>query len=143
VNARSASGKILAACDERQLLPVLTKPLLAEYRYILGDPEIVTRYPVLEERKVKLVIVRLTYIGEMIRSVRKRFNFPRDPKDAKLIEAAIAGKADFLVTRDADLLDLPTGRDEAAKRFRQRLPMTEVLPPEVVIARFEDRTQRN
>ncbi len=30
----------------------------------------------------------------------------RDPKDAKLIDLAIASKADFLVTRDKDLLDL-------------------------------------
>jgi predicted nucleic acid-binding protein len=30
----------------------------------------------------------------------------RDPKDAKYVDLAIATKADFLVTRDKDLLDL-------------------------------------
>jgi predicted nucleic acid-binding protein len=34
------------------------------------------------------------------------FVLERDPKDAKYVDLAIATKADFLVTRDKDLLDL-------------------------------------
>lgn len=34
------------------------------------------------------------------------FVLDRDPKDSKYIDLAIATKADFLVTRDNDLLDL-------------------------------------
>ncbi len=34
------------------------------------------------------------------------FVFDRDPKDAKYVDLAISTKADFLVTRDKDLLDL-------------------------------------
>ncbi len=45
------------------------------------------------------------------------------------IELAIAAKATDIVSSDKDLLSLPTGRDDAAKRFRQRLRGLRVLQP--------------
>ena len=40
------------------------------------------------------------------------------------------------MTTDRDLLDLMHGRDEACKRFRQRLPNCQVLPPEDFVRRY-------
>ncbi len=37
----------------------------------------------------------------------KRFYLSRDPDDNKFLDAAHAGRAKFLVTRDNDLLDIP------------------------------------
>ena len=45
INPRSTSGRILWACDQRRVVPVLSKPVLAEYRFILTDPKLVARYP--------------------------------------------------------------------------------------------------
>ena len=37
----------------------------------------------------------------------KRFSLSRDPDDNKFLATAYVGRAKFLVTRDADLLDIP------------------------------------
>jgi uncharacterized protein len=135
INARSASGRVLKACENRVVIPLLSKPVLAEYRAILTQPRIVDRYPELNERSVRAALERLSYVGDLVRRVAARFDFARDPKDAKFIELAITARATHLITTDDDLLRLTDGRDEASKRFRQRLPSIEVLHPEEFIAR--------
>jgi hypothetical protein len=66
INSNSASGLVLAACEARRVIPALSKPVLAEYRYILKDPKIVSRYPELESRKVDVALARLTFVGDRI-----------------------------------------------------------------------------
>jgi putative PIN family toxin of toxin-antitoxin system len=138
INSHSASGRILALCEDRKLVPVLSKSVLAEYRYILKDPKIVARCPELEPRKVDVTLARLIFVGDVIRSIKVRFVYPRDPQDAKFIELAIAANATHLVSSDGDILDLPGGHGEASKRFRQRLPTIVVLDPPDFLRRFND-----
>ncbi|MCC6578986.1 MAG: putative toxin-antitoxin system toxin component, PIN family [Phycisphaeraceae bacterium] len=136
VNLRSDSGLILRACETRHMVPLLSQELISEYRYILTEPELVARYPKLKPTAVKIAVERLIYLGDVVHTGRVRFEFPRDPKDEKLLVLAIAGEATELITTDLDLLDLPHGRNDAAKRFRQRLPSTGVLRPDAFIAQF-------
>jgi predicted nucleic acid-binding protein len=58
-----------------------------------------------------------------------KFDFERDPRDAKFTELAIAGAATHLITLDRDLLSLPTARTSAGQRFRQRLRRAVVQQP--------------
>jgi len=115
---------------------VLSRSVLSEYRFILNDPELVARHPELEPIKAKTAIERLMYVGDLLRTVQARFEFVRDKKDEKLIALAIEGQADYFITTDNDLLDLPHGRDDAATRFRQRLPNIEALRPEEFVVRY-------
>ncbi len=135
LNPRSDSGRILLACEDRSIVAVLSRQLLAEYRYVLADPPLVRRYPELEPKKVRTAIERLAYLGDVLRTVRTRFEYPRDPGDEKLIELAIAGQATHLITTDRDLLDLPAGRGDASHRFRQRRRGLQVVGPEQFVAR--------
>jgi uncharacterized protein len=128
LNARSAAGRLVDACDSREFLLLLSRPLLAEYRAVLAHPEIVSRHPELTLERVELVLKRLRYVGDIL-SCHSRFEFARDPKDEKLIELAIDGRATHIVTADNDLLSLPTGRRDASKRFRQRLRDVQILTP--------------
>lgn len=130
VNIRSYSGRILTACEDRRIIPLLRKSVLTEYRTILSHTEIVSRYPELEPKKVRVAIERLCYVGDVFPIVTARFKFPRDPRDEKIIESAIAAEATHIISTDRDLLHLPHGRDDASKRFRQRMPKLEVLQPE-------------
>jgi uncharacterized protein len=129
LNERSASGRILAACESRRMVPLISRELMAEYRAILNDPEVVGRYPRLEARRVKVVLERLAYVADIGKRTGQGFVFDRDPKDSKLIELAMSGAATHLLSTDADLLDLGTGRDDAAMRFRRRLPGVKVMHP--------------
>ena len=129
LNMQSLSGLVVNACDQRRALVVLSKPVLTEYRNVLTDPEIVERYPELTARKVEVALRRLAYVGDVVRSGACQFAFPRDPKDAKFIELAIAGDATHIITLDHDLLSLRTDHADAGKRFRQRLPGVSVVQP--------------
>jgi putative PIN family toxin of toxin-antitoxin system len=136
INRRCDSGRILHACEERHIVALLSRDLLSEYRDILNDLDLMARYPELAAVNVKTVIGRLMYIGEVVQAAHVRFEYFRDKKDEKLITLAIAGKATHLITTDRDLLDLPQAGGNAAKRFHQRLPNIEVLPPDRFVVRY-------
>ena len=75
---------------------------------------------------MELALRRLRYVGDVVHPISSKFKYSRDPKDEKLIELAIVGRATHLVTADKYLLALASGRGEAADRFRQRAPFAEV-----------------
>jgi putative PIN family toxin of toxin-antitoxin system len=129
LNIRSASGQIVDAVDRRSVLILVSKPVLAEYQAVLSDPAVVDRFPELTVEKVEIALRRFRFVGEFLREVRARFEYPRDPRDEKLIELAIEGRATDIVSGDDDLLSLPTARGDAARRFRQRLPTVRVVRP--------------
>jgi putative PIN family toxin of toxin-antitoxin system len=134
INVQSASGQILRACQRRQVLPLMSRAILSEYRAILRRPSILEKYPELEHPRVADAIERLLYVSELHRPVGVRFSFPRDPKDSPFLELAIAASATHLITTDQDMLSLAAGRDDASKRFRQRTA-TLVQRPEDFISR--------
>ena len=76
-------------------------------------------------------------MGEYLPRVNTSFRFDRDRDDEPFIELAIAGSASHLVTRDKDLLSLAVGHDDAARRFRQRLPVIRVLRPGAFVRELE------
>jgi predicted nucleic acid-binding protein len=73
------------------------------------------------------------YVGDFLPVLRARFRLSSDPTDAKLVELAIDGEATHLASFDRDLLSLPRARNDAGKRFRQRLPKLEIMMPEELL----------
>lgn len=136
VSKSSASQKVVDSLVARRVVPLFSSRVLEEYRRVLLAPIIIDRFPNLTPRRVDSVLHRLRYIGDECRTSRIRFEFPRDPDDAKFIELAIAGQATHLLTMDDDLLSLPTSRTDAGKRFRQRLPNLEVQTPQSFIEQW-------
>jgi putative PIN family toxin of toxin-antitoxin system len=136
ISDTSAASRILAAAEQRRFVTLLSRPVVSEYRAVLTDEEIVARFPSLSQKRVMLTLLRLRYCGDYLRQTGVRFEFPRDERDSKFIELAIAGRASHMVSSDSDLLSLPGGRTDACRRFRQRLPGVHVLQPDEFIARF-------
>jgi putative PIN family toxin of toxin-antitoxin system len=136
INRRCDSGRILLACEERRVVALLSRELIAEYRLVLTEQKLVERYPELQPAKIKTAIERLMYIGEIGATHQVRFDFARDRKDEKLIILAIAGQATHLVTTDNDLLELPSSRGDAATRLRRRRRNLEVMTPEQFVLLF-------
>jgi putative PIN family toxin of toxin-antitoxin system len=130
VSKSSASQKIVDSLQSREAIPLISPPLLAEYRAVLLHPAIAAKFANLTARRVELALHRLRYVGDEYRNVRARFELEQDPRDAMFVELAIAGAATHLVTMDADILSLPTARTDAGKRFRQRLPRLTVQMPQ-------------
>ena len=45
ISPDSVSGLILDACEHRRVVPLLSRPVLREYRAILGAEKLVARFP--------------------------------------------------------------------------------------------------
>ena len=58
------------------------------------------------------------------------FDYPRDPKDEKYVNLAIEAEADYLVSRDKDLLDLMSDFSLVGKEFRQKSRPLKIVEPQ-------------
>lgn len=106
----SASAKIFALWfRQRKLQLIVSDELIAEYL------EILTRLPIAEKR-VNQFRERLQIRGTVTHiNLGARHAISRDPDDDVLLATAAAGQAQFLITNDHDLLNIPTRQK---KRFR-------------------------
>jgi uncharacterized protein len=68
-------------------------------------------------------------VGTIVRKVPQVFSLPRDVDDEIYVNLAVETEADFIVTRDKDLLDLMNGIDENSKLFRQKLRPLQIVKP--------------
>lgn len=129
----SASQKVVDALQKRKAIPLLSPQVLAEYRAVLTHPAIVERFPRLTPKRVAVALARLSYMGDEYPDIRTKFSLPRDPRDEKFVELAIAGNATHLVTLDDDLLSLRDTPSDAAKQLRQRLPNLQIVRPATLL----------
>jgi putative PIN family toxin of toxin-antitoxin system len=108
-----------------------------EIRDVLTRPRTLKKFPKLTIAGVEAYLKKLGRCTELVTSIPCMFQLPRDPKDEKILNLAIAASAHFILTRDLDLLDLMTKDDESAVNFRQRFPAITILTPESFLAQFE------
>ncbi|MGH7178974.1 MAG: putative toxin-antitoxin system toxin component, PIN family, partial [Tepidisphaeraceae bacterium] len=110
-------------------------PVLRELARVLDYEEVKRKNPALmDAERVAAFLRRLSFRGEVIRHVPRVFAFPRDPLDEPYVNLAIAAQADFLVTRDNDLLSLMSSHAEVAKQFRRRFRTLRVVSPSQLLS---------
>ena len=79
---------------------------LDEIREVLAGTSLQRKFPSLTNSTVSDFLERVQLCSVLTKVVPNLFTLDRDPKDAKYVNLAIAAGADFLVTRDNDLLEL-------------------------------------
>ncbi len=102
----------------------ISPAILAEVRDVLSRPELVKKFPALSPEWVNEFVESVAGKALIVPDVPNSFTLPRDPKDEPYINLAIATQAEFLVSRDRDLLDLMTDAD-----FRRRFPALQIVDP--------------
>jgi uncharacterized protein len=107
----------------------VSKATLAELRRVFEYPEVLAMSPSMTPEHTAPFLQRLTFRATLVRRVPHVFRFARDPKDEPYIDLAVAAKADYLVSRDKDLLSLMSARTTTAKQFRQRTRPLKVVDP--------------
>src|ERR1700733_5010187 len=120
------AAEALRLVDQNVVTLHLSKGILRELRRTLAYPEIRQKNPHVTDDVVARFIDHLLFRGVLLRDVPHAFDFPRDPHDEPYIDLAAAIGADYLVTRDRDLLSLADAHDIEAKQFRQRFPKLSV-----------------
>ncbi len=109
IRRHGTTGEVLAALREGRFTIIYSTPLLVEAVEVLGRDLFRTKYQ-LELGDIHALINLVRLRGELVAPSRG-VTVCRDPKDDKFLEAALAGKADCLVSGDEDLLVLRTLED--------------------------------
>ena len=98
--------------------------ILSELRDVLNRPNVLRRFPLLTPDWNEHFVQNVESKALLLTGVPKSVTIKRDPKDEPYVNLAIAISADYLVSRDQDLLVLMN--DE---QFRQRYPSLTILDP--------------
>ncbi|CAN5371227.1 putative toxin-antitoxin system toxin component, PIN family [soil metagenome] len=101
LNPAGPPARVLAALDQRRFTLVASEYLLAEIAEVLTRPRVVRRYAVTPEARD--IFIELLHTRAVTVPTDGSVQICRDPDDDMVIETAVRGRADMLVTRDDDL----------------------------------------
>ena len=110
--------------ESGRLTLYVSDAIIEEVRDVLGRPRIRAKNPAITDDTVIEFCNRVQQVAHRIDPVPVAFNLARDPDDEPYLNLAMAVSADYLVTRDNDMLDLM--QDES---FRARYPTLTILDP--------------
>jgi putative PIN family toxin of toxin-antitoxin system len=123
------AAKALRLVERNAITLYISRPILAELRRTLEYPAIRQKNPHVSQQLIDAFLSHILFRGVFVRHVPHVFELSRDPNDEPYIDLVAACAADFLVTRDNDLLSLASDHSIEAKQFRQRFPALSLLNP--------------
>lgn len=129
INEKGIAVDCLELVENGRIELFVSEDVLAEIRDVLTRPKLQARFSLLTDERVKRLLEILNQKATFIKTVPQIFRFLRDPKDEKYVNLAVEAKADYIVSRDNDLLDLMTDFTDEAKEFRQRFRPLKVVEP--------------
>lgn len=141
-NDDSPASKILDLMEAGEIRLYVSEQILYEVQEVMNRPRLKAKLSGLTDERVEAFFHRLERQAFWLREVTNRFDFRRDPKDAPYVNLAVAADADFIISRDNDLLDLMNKHDEDSKEFRQRFRPLKVITPEALLAEVERSRER-
>jgi len=92
---------IVQRCFKKELTPVFSLETLEEFRKVAQRPKFE-----FSEEKISEFVSALLEIGEVVKPDETANAIAEDPKDNKFLDAAVAGKAQYIVSGDRHLLNL-------------------------------------
>jgi putative PIN family toxin of toxin-antitoxin system len=108
IKPASPCGRILRALQHRAFVIIVSPELLKELSSVLQYPKIQTKYGI--DRGVREALFAIIALRGDLVTPEERVRVCRDRDDDRILEAALAGKANYIVSGDVDLRGL--------KRFR-------------------------
>ncbi len=122
IKPQGTVGPILKRLRDGDYTIIYSEPVLDELLEKLQLPRIREKYH-LDQSATEDLMALLALRGELVKPAQK-IRVCRDPDDDRLIEAALAGNAEYIVTGDEDLLVL--------KKFETIL----IVPPRIFLTSF-------
>lgn len=118
------AARLLGMLEAGRFTLYVSDPVLAEVREVLERPRVRAKNPTITDATTAELLDRLARLATKVDDVPSLYSLPRDPDDEPYLNLALAVGADYLVTRDKDLLDLMSDPD-----FRTRHPRLAILNP--------------
>lgn len=123
------AAAILRLVERNVLSLFVSREILDEVRDVLSRSKLRKKNPDITSERVDALITRVSEKGAIVDAVPQHFSYVRDPRDEKYINLAIEVEADYIVSRDQDLLDLMTGHTDECKEFRRRFRSLKIIGP--------------
>jgi putative PIN family toxin of toxin-antitoxin system len=122
-----------AAClkllDANRITVYVSRATLKELRAVFAYRSVREGFPELTDGEIGSFLDRLLFRARLVGRVRHVLEYPRAPQDEPYIDLAATVKADYLVSRDKDLLSLMSGHSVVCKQFRQKTHPLRVVDP--------------
>jgi len=118
----------MSLADKDVFTLYVTEDALAEYEDVLHRPSIRAKNPHLTDELATAIVETIRNHAVLITETAARFQYSRDPDDEYILNLAIE-HAQYLVSRDKDLLDLMDESRQDGRDFRRRFPDLNILDP--------------
>jgi len=105
LNSHSAPSQIIDLWRDYRFDLLLSSYILTEVKHTMTDKQLIHKYHISPIKQSRL-LSQLVHSGKMIEFDHAPDTIVRDPKDTFIIQLALSGKANYLVTGDQDLLIL-------------------------------------
>jgi uncharacterized protein len=132
IQATTKSRNTASACFrlvENKIIELfVTENTLLELEDVLNRDYIKERFRFTDE-VIKDFLSKVRKLAVVLKSVPKVFSLPRDVDDEEYINLAVKCGADYIVTRDNDLLYLMTDYNVESKEFRQKTHPLRIVEP--------------
>lgn len=135
----SPAAACLRLAENHLLQLFVSGDILAEIQDVLSRPKLRARFSELTDEVVTAFVERLRKTAEIVESVPRRFIFTRDVDDEPYLNLSIEVQANYLVTRDNDLLDLMNLTTVDGTDFQKRFPFLRILDPVAFLREIEQR----
>ena len=110
IQPKGASGRIVASLLEKSSFELVVSPaILAEIRRSLTYPK-VRKYIKTSDEDMALAVAALALVAQPVEGSLRVNAVAEDPDDNKYLEAALEGRAQFIVTGDSHLKSLNSYR---------------------------------
>jgi putative PIN family toxin of toxin-antitoxin system len=142
ISESGPAAALLRLVDRHAVSLFVSNEILAEVREVLSRPKIRERNSQLTDERVNAFITRIAEKATVVDDIARPFSYARDPKDEKYINLAIQVEADYIVSRDEDLLDLMTSHRDECKDFRRRYRPLKVIEPVELLKTVESSSEQ-
>jgi len=127
-NENGAAAGCFRLVEEGSLALFMSHEILEEIEEVLGREKLRRKLPGLTTERAERFLEAVKQRAPTVTEVAESFTLERDPKDEPYLNLAITANADYLVTRDRDMLDLM--QDEG---FRDQYPQLTILDPAALL----------
>jgi putative PIN family toxin of toxin-antitoxin system len=117
------SGRIIEKAGNKEIQLILSKEILKEFAGVLAYKEIQDKIRG-KNLEMKRTIEKIISISEIVEPKQKIDIVKEDPDDNKILECAIEGKAECILTKDNHLLKI---REYAGIRILTPLEFLKIL----------------
>lgn len=129
VNAQSPSNSCLDFWITGDVRLYVSRPILVEIRNVLLRPELQDKFANLTYERVEVLFQAIAQKAVLLEAVPTHFRFERDIKDEPYLNLAIVSGAQYIVSRDNDLLDLMRRPDPVSNASRITYPRISIVDP--------------